>query len=114
MKSSELFKKKIEDYLTDKVSKDKLFEKFFNNPEKNIEDCVTYILNTVKESGMNAFEEIEIFSMVVHYYEEDVKVGPKINCRVVGSQLSSEEVQEAKKMVQKHPKQVPSIQQSLF
>ncbi|MBP9481471.1 MAG: hypothetical protein KBF15_08460, partial [Parabacteroides sp.] len=40
----------------------------YSKPEKNIDDCVTYILNEVKKSGCNGFADDEIYSMAVHYY----------------------------------------------
>ena len=46
----------------------KLFAKSFSNPAKNIDDCVTYILNYVKNSGCNGFTDGEIFGQAIHYY----------------------------------------------
>ena len=44
-----------------------------------MDDCITYILNTVKASGMQGFADADIFGMAVHYYDEDdVKVGDPI------------------------------------
>lgn len=102
MKGSEEFNKTIEAYLKQRAFKDPLFAKTFAKPGKSIDECVTYILNTVKKSGNNGFEDNEIFKMAVHYYDEDdIKVGGKISSgHVVVNhqiQLTPEEKAEAKK-----------------
>lgn len=40
-------------------------------PHKNIEECILYILSEVQRSGCNGFADEEIYSMAVHYYDED-------------------------------------------
>ena len=51
MKGTDHFKKTILMYLEQRAEEDQLFAKSFSNPAKNIDDCVTYILNYVKNSG---------------------------------------------------------------
>lgn len=99
-KSTENFKKTIEKYLTERAQKDSLFAASFSKPSKNIDDCITYIINTVEESGCSAFSDEEVYSMAVHYYDEDgIKVGSKRDCTIVTNQkvdLTPEEIAEAK------------------
>jgi len=70
-------------------------------PHKNIEDCITYILRQVQQSGCNGFEDDEIYSMAIHYYDEDdLEVGSPVACHVVVNHtivLSEEEKTEARK-----------------
>ena len=70
-------------------------------PHKNIEDCITYILQQVQQSGCNGFEDDEIYSMAIHYYDEaDLEVGSRVACNVVVNHtivLSEEEKTEARK-----------------
>ena len=47
MKGTDHFKKTILMYLEQRAEEDQLFAKSFSNPAKNIDDCVTYILNYV-------------------------------------------------------------------
>lgn len=62
---------------------DELFAAKFDNPDKNIDDCVTYILNWVQKSGCNGFCDDEIYGQAIHYYEEkDIEVGKPLNCQV--------------------------------
>ena len=51
-------------YLEQRAEEDALFAKNYRNPAKNIDDCVTYILNYVKKSGCNGFTDGEIFGQV--------------------------------------------------
>ncbi len=68
MKASNHFKNTIKTYLDQRAETDVLFSFQYSKPEKNIDDCVTYILNEVKKSGCNGFADDEIYSMAVHYY----------------------------------------------
>ena len=81
MKGTDHFKKTILMYLEQRAEEDQLFAKSFSNPAKNIDDCVTYILNYVKNSGCNGFTDGEIFGQAVHYYDEnEIEVGKPIQC----------------------------------
>lgn len=100
MKTTDNFKKIIKEYLDKRASSDELFAIKYANKIKNIDDCITYILNTVKQSGVNGFADEEIFSMAVHYYdEENIDVGDKITARVVVNhsiELTNEEKEKAR------------------
>ena len=100
MKTTENFKKVINEKLQQIASKDDLFAVNLKKPSKNIDDCVTYILNTVQESGCNGFTDDEIFGMAMHYYDEDsIVVGKPVNCNVVVNykiELTREEIEQAK------------------
>ena len=62
---------------------DELFAAKYDNHDKNIDDCVTYILNWVQKSGCNGFCDDEIYGQAIHYYEEkDIEVGKPLNCQV--------------------------------
>lgn len=68
MKATDNFKATIKAYLDQRAESDILFSFKYSAPRKNIDDCVTYILNTVQKSGCNGFADDEIFGMAVHYY----------------------------------------------
>lgn len=101
MKATELFKDKIKKYLDERAQTDTLFAEKYNNPDKKLDDCITYILNTVKSTGRNGFAAEEIHSMAVHYYDEDnIEVGERVNAMVVVNQsveLTDEEKNQARK-----------------
>ena len=62
-KTTDHFKRTIQAYLDSRAAEDKLFAANYNKPNKNIEDCVTYILNWVQKSGCNGFTDGEIYSV---------------------------------------------------
>ena len=87
-------------YLEQRAAEDTLFAKNYRNPAKNIDDCVTYILNYVQRSGCNGFTDGEIFGQAVHYYDEnEIEVGKLIQCQVAVNhvvELTAEEKAEAR------------------
>ena len=84
MKGTKEFKDTIQAYLENRAECDTLFARMYNKTNKNIDECITYILNAVKASGNNGFTDEEIFGMAVHYYDEDnIKPGSPIKCDVV-------------------------------
>ena len=100
MKGTDHFKRTIQMYLEQRAAEDALFAKNYRNPAKNIDDCVTYILNYVQRSGCNGFTDGEIFGQAVHYYDEDdIEVGKPLQCQVVVNhtvELTDEEKAEAR------------------
>lgn len=100
MKGTEQFTRTIAEYLNQRALTDPLFAPNLQKPHKNIEDCITYILNQVKLSGCCGFEDDEIYSMAVHYYDEDeLDVGSRVSCNVVVNHtivLTEEEKAEAR------------------
>ncbi|MEG2340023.1 MAG: PcfK-like family protein [Odoribacter sp.] len=101
MKSTDHFKKMIQSYLEQCAIYDEPFAHSYRNLCKNIEDCVTYILNEVQKSGCNGFMDEEIFSLALHYYDEiDLKIGNPITCNIVVNhtvELTAEEKEQARK-----------------
>jgi hypothetical protein len=101
MKTTDAFKTTIQQHLNTRAEQDPLFAETLKKENKSIDGCCTYILNQVKDSGCNGFEDSEIFGMAVHYYDEDdIKPGSPVNARVVVNhvpELSPEEIEKAKK-----------------
>ena len=109
MKGTEHFTRTIAEYLNQRAMADPLFAPNLMKPNKNIEECITYILNEVQKSGCNGFDDDDellrawlekIFSMAVHYYDEDdIEVGKAISCQVAVNhivELTEEEKAEAR------------------
>lgn len=100
MKGTDNFRQVIKKYLVQRMAKDPLFVETYQKSGKNIDDCITYILNTVKASGCNGFEDEEIYGMAVHYYDEDdIKVGSKVQATVITNhkvELTEEEIAAAR------------------
>ena len=109
MKGTEHFTRTIAEYLNQRAMTDPLFAPNLMKLNKNIEECITYILNEVQKSGCNGFDDDDellrawlekIFSMAVHYYDEDdIEVGKAISCQVAVNhivELTEEEKAEAR------------------
>lgn len=100
MKSTDNFKRTIQDYLEVRVKTDELFAKSYAKENKNIDECVNFILSQVQKSGCNGFTDDEIFGIAVHYYDEDnIKDIKPISCNVVVNhkvELTEEEKSELK------------------
>lgn len=101
MKATEQFTRTIAEYLNLRAATDTLFAPNLQKPHKSIEQCITYILNQVQKSGCNGFDDDEIYSMAIHYYDEDdLEVGSPVACHVVVNHtivLSEEEKAESRK-----------------
>lgn len=86
--------------LEQRTAEDALFAKKYHNPAKNLDDCVTHILNFVQRSGCNGFTDGEIFGQTIHYFEEnEIEVGKPMDCQVVVNhvmELTAEEKAEAR------------------
>lgn len=101
MKSTDRFKETIREYLEKRGAKDPLFAQIITKPGKNMDDCISHILNTVQKSGCNGFTDDEVYNMAIHYFDEDnLKVDsfPSHMKVVVNHQvnLTEEEKAEAK------------------
>lgn len=100
MKTSDAFKRTIEAKLQEMAAADELFATNLQKEGKNIDDCITFILNSVKKSECNGFTDDEIFGMAAHYYDEDnIDIGNPMTCHVVVNhipELTEEEIQQAK------------------
>ena len=100
MKGTDHFKRTIQMFLEQRAAEDALFAKNYRNPAKNMDDCVTYILNYVQKSGCNGFSDGEIYGQAVHYYDEnEIEVGNPLQCHVAVNhvvELTAEEKAEAR------------------
>ncbi len=106
MKSTTNFKNIIEAKLQEIASKDPLFAVSLQKENKNIDDCITYILNQVKNSGCNGFEDDEIYNMAIHYYDEDnLEIGKAVQCNIVTNQKSNISEQDPTNLKQNEAKE---------
>lgn len=100
MKTTDHFKNTIKSYLDNRAQEDSLFTEKYANEKKNIDDCVTYILNEVQKTGCNGFTDDEVYGIAVHFYdEESIDIGKEISCRVAVNhtvELTEREKQDAR------------------
>jgi hypothetical protein len=82
MKGTEHFKRTIQAFLEQRTAEDELFAVNYHNPTKNIDDCITYILNYVQKSGCNGFSDDEIFGQVIHFYPKYIVI-KSCSCQIL-------------------------------
>ena len=92
MKGTEHFKQAIKSYLDERAKTDELFAVAYAKENKNLDDCVTFILNQVKALANEG--------LACHYFDEDdIEIGKPVNCGVIVNkriELTEEEKAEAR------------------
>lgn len=100
MKATEHFKQTIKAYLDERAKNDKLFAVSYAKENKNMDDCVTFILNQVKRSKCMGLTDEEVYSLAVHFFDEDdIEIGNSIACNVIVNhtvELTEEEKAQAR------------------
>ncbi|MGJ0892138.1 PcfK-like family protein [Phocaeicola vulgatus] len=94
MEKTKTPKQIIQSYLEERAKNDPLFASVYAKPNKNINECFDYILSEAKKRG-NAvcMSDDEVFSLAVHYYDEDdIKVSKQTNYKAVTSQAPKSDV----------------------
>ena len=100
MKATEHFKQTIKAYLDERAKNDELFAVSYAKENKNMDDCVTFILNQVKRSKCMGLTDEEVYSLAVHFFDEDdIEIGISIACNVIVNhtvELTEEEKAQAR------------------
>lgn len=100
MKATEHFKQTIKAYLDERAKNDELFAVSYAKENKNMDDCVTFILNQVKRSKCMGLTDEEVYSLAVHFFDEDdIEIGNPIACNVIVNhtvELTEEEKEQAR------------------
>lgn len=100
MKATEHFKQTIKTYLDERAKNDELFAVSYAKENKNMDDCVTFILNQVKKSKCMGLTDEEVYSLAVHFFDEDdIEIGNPIACNVIVNhivELTEEEKAQAR------------------
>lgn len=100
MKATEHFKQTIKTYLDERAKNDELFAVSYAKENKNMDDCVTFILNQVKRSKCMGLTDEEVYSLAVHFFDEDdIEIGNPIACNVIVNhtvELTEEEKAKAR------------------
>ena len=100
MKATEHFKQTIKAYLDERAKNDELFAVSYAKENKNMDDCETLILNQVKRSKCMGLTDEEVYSLAVHFFDEDdIEIGNPIACNVIVNhtvELTDEEKAQAR------------------
>ena len=98
------FQRTIKEYLDQVADMDAAFALNYNNSDKNIEGCCSYIIGEMQklaQNGCYGATDDEVYGLAVHFYMEDDLKNPaqSVNCSVISNQvfdLTEEEKAEAK------------------
>lgn len=100
MKATEHFKQTIKAYLDERAKNDELFAVSYAKENKNMDNCVTFILNQVKRCKCMGLTDEEVYSLAVHFFDEDdIEIGNPIACNVIVNhtvELTEEEMAQAR------------------
>lgn len=100
MKATEHFKQTIKAYLDERAKNDEIFAVSYAKENKNMDDCATFILNQVKRSKCMGLTDEEVYSLAVHFFDEDdIEIGNPIACNVIVNhtvELTEEEKAQAR------------------
>ena len=101
---TDYFKADIERYLEGAAAFDETFAERYRREDKSLDECLDYIVTQVQKSGRKGFHDDEIYSLAIHYYQEDnleeITKGASGKCQVVTNhtiELTEEENEEAKR-----------------
>ena len=71
MRGTEHFKQAIKSYLDERAKTDELFAVAYVKENKNLDDCITFILNQVKamaNEGSVGMADDDVYSLACHFY----------------------------------------------
>lgn len=94
-------KEAIKNFLDAKAANDPLFAETYKKPNKNLDECINYIMNQARKSGNAVMAKDEdVFNLAVHYYDEDdiKNIKPVPGMMSVGAkvELTEEDKEKAK------------------
>ena len=108
METIDHFKNIIKAYLDKRAAEDALFAEAYKKEKKSIDECCAYIMGEAQKQSVDISSGVkcapmdrdEVFSLAVHYYDEDnIKVEKVPTGRVAVNhtiELTEEEKQQAK------------------
>ena len=101
------FKKVLKEHLDQMAKRDGNFAQMYRKPNKNFDECVNYIKREVAKEGNAIFVKREdVYSMAVHYYEEDsIKDIPPIDGHVSCSRRKVELTEEEREKLKEEVRQ---------
>lgn len=100
-KVNQSFKMAIQSYLEKKAKEDSLFAVTYAKENKSIDECCDYITGEaiMREGNVVPISDDEVFSMAIHYYDEDnIKINKiSTGCRTSVQSSNVELTEEEKK-----------------
>ena len=116
MQGTTEFREIIWNYLLERAESDEQIAQNLYKENKSIDECIQYIFQEVKKSGYNGFSDMEIYSMAIHYYDEDSigSIKPIEGVRVVVNEPIKNVDRADKKVSSNSKKKKYEVEQLLF
>lgn len=112
-------KSTIKSYLDQRAAVDDQFAVAYNNPDKNIDECCSYIISEARRmssgSSCIAISDAEVFGMAVHYYDEsDIEYSAVENVIVESTRIKNEKTKITPDQRRRAIAEIDKRQMSLF
>ena len=97
MKSSNAVMEVVRNYMEERCASDPILAIKYANPAKSLEKALNYVAHEVQKSGLTIMDSDSVFSLILHYYDENLEDVPNVNCKIaVAKELTDTERAEAK------------------
>lgn len=106
MKSSNAVMDVVRNYMEERCASDPILAIKYANPAKSIEKALNYVASEVQKSGLTIMDSDSVFSLILHYYDENLEDVPNVNCKIaVAKELTDTERAEAKEQAMEQYKE---------
>ncbi len=97
IKSSNAVMDVVRNYMEERCASDPILAIKYANPAKSLEKALNYVASEVQKSGLTIMDSDSVFSLILHYYDENLEDVPNVNCKIaVAKELTDTEKAEAK------------------
>jgi len=92
--------------LEERCASDPILAIKYANPAKSLEKAPNYVAHEVQKSGLTIMDSDSVFSLILHYYDENLEDVPNVNCIIaVAKELTDTERAEAKEQAMEQYKE---------
>ncbi len=106
MKSSNAVMDVVRNYMEERCASDPILAIKYANPAKSLEKALNYVAHEVQKSGLTIMDSDSVFSLILHYYDENLEDVPNVNCKIaVAKELTDTERAEAKEQAMEQYKE---------
>ncbi|WP_347280508.1 Cas9 inhibitor AcrIIA9 family protein, partial [uncultured Muribaculum sp.] len=82
MKSSNAVMDVVRNYMEERCASDPILAIKYANPAKSLEKALNYVAHEVQKSGLTIMDSDSVFSLILHYYDENLEDVPNVNCKI--------------------------------
>lgn len=105
-KSSNAVMEVVRNYMEERCASDPILAIKYANPAKSIEKALNFVASEVQKSGLTIMDSDSVFSLILHYYDENLEDVSNVNCKIaVAKELTDTERAEAKEQAMEQYKE---------